>query len=679
MLYGCVQQPQGGQPTPTATPEPEAGGVKKFSSYDELERFVGASGGAETYGSGAVRTMVSESVQKSAGAAAPDMNADYSRTNIQVEGVDEADIVKTDGKYAYAVSGGKIFIVNAYPAASAKVLSVIAMNASVSEIFVNKDRLVAFGSAYGVEILSAGGRSIPAVSELAMPYRPYYSTQRTFVNVYDISDKTSPSLARNISIDGGYFDSRMVGDYVYAITNQPIYGKPVPMPVISYGGTEERVLATDVYYFGVPDSAYAFTNVVSINVLDGATASKTFLMGQSQTLFASASNIYIVYPKRFGEIDYVNRIIDGVILPAVPQLGSRISDIRNSSADRGEKMRQIEEALGEHLRSLNPEQAAVLMRGMQEKLAVLQNELAKEMEKTLVHRIAINGGSVKYETNGEVPGRVLNQFSMDEYDGYFRIATTTGSGPEQGNHMYVLDSGLKIAGKIEDLASGERIYSVRFLGSKAYMVTFRQTDPLFVIDLSSPNAPKVLGYLKIPGVSDYLHPYDETHIIGVGRDATDEGRMRGLKIALFDVSDFANPKEMSKYIIGERGTDSEALRDHKAFLFSREKNLLVIPVSGYAFRAVPMIEKPNAMPAPSYWQGAYVFSIDLTNGINYRGNVTHGDAMRYNYASQIRRSLYIGDVLYTVSQRMIKMNGLADLAEINRVELETETPPLPPE
>lgn len=672
LLYGCVQQPQGVQPTPT----PEAGGIKKFASYDELGSFVKASGGAEIYGTGAVRTMVAESVQKSAGApaGAPDMSTGYSKTNIQVEGVDEADIVKTDGKYVYAVSGGRIFIVDAYPAASAKVLSVIAINGSVSGIFVDKDRLVAFGSAYARDerVYTMQAEKAMSTAEKMAPYYPYYSTPRTFVNVYDISDRTSPSLARNISIDGSYFDSRMIGDYVYAITNQPVYGKPIPLPVISYGGTEERVLATDVYYFDVPDSAYAFTNVVSINVLDGSEpASKTFLMGQSQTLFASASNIYIVYPKRLGEIDYVNRIIDAVILPAVPLLSSRINGIRNSSADRSERMRQIEEALGEHLRSLNPEQAAVLMRGMQEKLAAMQGEIAKEMEKTFVHRIAIDGGRIEYKTNGEVPGRVLNQFSMDEYDGYFRIATTTGSDAEQSNHMYVLNADLKIAGKLEDLAAGERIYSVRFLGSKAYMVTFRQTDPLFVIDLSSPDAPRVLGYLKIPGVSDYLHPYDETHIIGVGRDATDEGRMKGLKIALFDVSDFANPKEMSKYIIGERGTDSEALRDHKAFLFSREKNLLAIPVSEY--RAG--MGAPEMRPWKSnYWQGAYVFRIDLTDGIKYKGGITHGDS------SQIRRSLYIGDVLYTVSQSMIRMNGLADLAEINAVELKiTDQPPRPPE
>jgi len=139
------------------------------------------------------------------------------------------------------------------------------------------------------------------------------------------------------------------------------------------------------------------------------------------------------------------------------------------------------------------------------------------------------------------------------------------------NNVYILDDNLKIVGTLEDLAPGESIYSARFLGDKGYMVTFRQMDPLFVIDVSVPDSPKVLGYLKIPGVSEYLHPYDENHVIGVGRDATAEGRMQGLKLSLFDVSDVANPKELSKYIIGNQGTYSEALNDHKSFLFNKER------------------------------------------------------------------------------------------------------------
>ncbi|MCX6818909.1 MAG: beta-propeller domain-containing protein [Candidatus Aenigmarchaeota archaeon] len=235
------------------------------------------------------------------------------------------------------------------------------------------------------------------------------------------------------------------------------------------------------------------------------------------------------------------------------------------------------------------------------------------------------------------------------------------------NHVYILDGDLNIVGKLEDLASGEQIYSARFIGNKGYMVTFRQIDPLYVIDLSDPANPKVLGFLKIPGVSDYLHPYDENHVIGLGRDATEEGRMQGMKLSLFDVTDVQNPTEVSKYMIGDRGTSSEALNDHKAFLFSKEKNLLIIPVS------LVEGEKWNA------WNGVYVFSLDLENGFVLKGKVTHSNQTEnetdyyYNdYQSQIRRSLYMDDMLYTISQKMIKMNMLTDMAEINNVSLPYE-------
>jgi uncharacterized secreted protein with C-terminal beta-propeller domain len=178
----------------------------------------------------------------------------------------------------------------------------------------------------------------------------------------------------------------------------------------------------------------------------------------------------------------------------------------------------------------------------------------------------------------------------------------------------------------------------------------------------------VLGYLKIPGVSDYLHPYDENHIIGVGMDATEEGRMKGMKLSLFDVTNVESPTEVSKYFIGDRGTSSEALSDHKAFLFSKAKNLLVIPVS--------LVEgdKWNA------WNGAYVFSLDLENGFVLKGRITHSNQTEnateygyyYDYQSQIRRSLYMDDMLYTISPKMIKMNTLTDLTEINNVSLPYE-------
>lgn len=695
---------------------------KKFSSQEELNSFVKENSQPGYYG-GIMTGSVSEiSAQKSAssdisqqssseaGAPASGGSVDYSQTNIQVAGVDEADIVKTDGKYIYAVSGSNVLILDAYPAENARIVSTLEFNGSVGEIYISGNRLVVFGQenyAYAMPQTKIAVGAPEIASESIM--RPYYYSPRTFIDVYDVSDKGSPVLARNISVDGNYYDSRMIGDYVYVIANRPVYnyGGPVPLPVLYSNSVAKEIPASEIYYFGMPDSSFIFTNIVSINTQNSEEpASKTFLMGYSQSMYASMGNIYIVYRKRVSELKIYDRLIDEIIIPLVPSdVQNKVSGIRNSNASSYDKMQQIGRTFEDYLGSLNPEQAAAIMKTAEQKAAAIQADVAKEMEKTVIHKISIDSGKIEYKTNGEVPGQPLNQFSMDENSGYFRIATTTSgnnwgivttgvvatgaiaeptvsvkttkpqvSGPQ--NHMYVLDGNLNIVGKIENLAGGETIYSVRFMGDKAYMVTFRRTDPLFVIDLSSPQNPKVLGYLKITGVSDYLHPYDDTHIIGVGRDASEEGRITGMKLSLFDVSDVANPREVSKYIIGGRGTDSEALHDHKAFLFSREKNLLVIPVSEYT--AIPAEGKPEWQWKTNYWQGAYVFNLDLANGFALKGRITHQNTTNsenyyYDWNSQIRRSLFIENTLYTVSNRMVKMNSLADLGEISRAEFPAQT------
>ena len=657
--------------------------LKKFSSYQELENFVKTN--TEGFGYGgvfgattmerAVASTTTGAAEQTAGEAAPSAagTEDYSTTNIQVAGVDEADIVKNDGKYIYVVSGKKVVIIDAYPAESSKILSEIQLNGTPQEIFINNNKLIIFGW----EDYYSSSVSIPEIGIVP----PRYYTQKTFTKVYDITDRANPVLKRNVSMDGNYYDSRMIGDYVYVIVNQPIYyggTEPIPLPVIQSNNVAKAIPVSDIYYFDFPDYSYIFTNILAINTQNDAEelSSKTFLMGYSENMYVSPNNIFIVYTKRLSELDFYDRIIDQAIMPAVPlDIQNKINAVRNSNISKYEKMQEIGKIFQDYIDSLNPEVAASVMKIVQEKMETVQTEIAKEMEKTVIHKISIYNGQIEYKTNGEVPGYTLNQFSMDEYNENFRIATTTGNWRSESlNHVYILDGNLKITGKLEDLAHGERIYSVRFLGDKGYLVTFRQIDPLFVIDLSNPINPQILGYLKIPGVSDYLHPYDETHIIGIGRDATEGGRIKGMKLSLFDVTDVSNPTEISKYIIGESGTYSEALNDHKAFMFSKSKNLLVIPVS------LSEGGKWNV------WQGAYVFNIDLVNGFSLKGRITHTnetvnetDYYYYDYLSQIRRSLYIDDVLYTVSSKMVKVNSLENLNEINKVELpyEQETYPYP--
>jgi uncharacterized secreted protein with C-terminal beta-propeller domain len=338
-----------------------------------------------------------------------------------------------------------------------------------------------------------------------------------------------------------------------------------------------------------------------------------------------------------------------------------------------DKERAIEDVLGEWFKGMEGQEVSDLEDEIQGLVEKAMKKISK-LQKTAIYKIELDGMDIDYVERGSVPGMLLDQFSMDEYEGYLRVATTTGDSwggslSESLNHLYVLDDKLEIVGSVEDLAEGERIYSSRFMDDRAYMVTFRQVDPLFVIDLSEPENPKVLGELKITGYSEYLHPYDEDHVIGIGKEASEEGRFEGVKVSLFDVSDVGNPVEVAKIEIGDRGTDSDALYDHKAVLFDKGKNLLVLPIDLYE------INKSNDMNwgwGEFVWQGAMVLDIS-PKGISERGRISHradeatDEGYWKQYQSSISRSLYMDDVLYTISQTKVKANYLDSLDEIKEV------------
>jgi hypothetical protein len=274
---------------------------------------------------------------------------------------------------------------------------------------------------------------------------------------------------------------------------------------------------------------------------------------------------------------------------------------------------------------------------------------------------------------GKVPGNELNQYSMDEYGEYFRIATTSWAEGFQHNSLYVLNMNLSIVGKL-NITFGENFHAARFMGDRCYLVTFKNTDPLFVINLTDPTFPTILGELNIPGYSDYLHPYDENHLIGVGKETVEaEGGnfawYQGIKISIFDVTNVSNPVQMSSVTIGDRGSDSPVLSDPKAFLFDKEKDLLVIPVT-VAKVDTSQYSSPSAYGTP-VWQGAYVYNVTLTYGLALGGKITHGENIGLPPSNlYVNRSLYIGNVLYTVSEGKIKLNSLVDLAFLKEVTLD---------
>ncbi len=560
---------------------------------------------------------------------------DYSTTNVQVEGVDEADVVKTDGEYIYQVNNQRIIISKAYPANEMKIAGTLDFKDqkfNPQEIYLHNDKMIVIGSYYN-EIIEPKTESNESNKRYIMPNN-YRNTVKAII--YDITNKEEAKKLREVEIEGNYISSRKIGESLYLVANKYIdYYTLEENEGITpyYRDTNEddeykNIDYKDIRYFpGIIEANYMIVAGIDLDNEEQKINIDTYL-GSGQNIYVSEENLYVAVSK----YDYGVKYESNTARITTPSL--------------------IAPSLLESSTETN----------------------------TLVYKFSINNSKITYLNKGEVPGTILNQFSMDESNGYFRIATTeqprwSVKGNMSSNNIYVLDDTMTISGKIEDIAPGEKIYSVRFIGDRGYVVTFKTVDPLFVIDLKDPTNPEILGALKIPGYSDYLHPYDENHIIGFGKDTVEikgNAYYLGMKLAIFDVSDVENPIQRFSEKIGDRGTDSELLKNHKALLFSKDKNLLAFPITVMKVNENEVTKKGVF---PQYgqfeFQGAYVYNIDLEKGFTLKGKITHlsdEDYLKagnygYDYNKQIERLIYIDDNLYTISNGMIKANDLKDLKE----------------
>lgn len=631
--------------------------MSTFSSYDELENFLknrtqnpSIYNLYSNYVVFATTPMLPNSLSVTpfslSGVVEKAATPQYSTTNIQVAGVDEADTAKNDGQYVYLLTGNNVSILKAYPADQAQLVStIVESDMTPVGIFVNGDRLAVLGThSNDTMIPYYNGQNLTSYSV------PYSMDITTYVKVYDISDRAHPELLTTYTASGDYFSSRMIGQYVYVVASQPAYyiveASPnvtidkFNIPTLGINGLTTEASPSEIYYSNTSDDYFQFTTIVALNIQNTmeSPSYKTLTLGGTSTIYVSLNNIYITFPKEGN---------------------------------------------------------------------------------TLIYRLHVENSTINPEAQGEVPGSVLNQYSMDEYNDYFRIATTnttwmtstinvtgtpivqgqfvnatgiwsgtnvtgpfvvvTFAAPATEHNVYLLDQNLTLVGRLENLAPNENLYSATFVGDRCYLVTFQKTDPLFVINLTDPTEPAVLGELRIPGFSDYLYPYDENHLIGVGKETVEAEQgyfawYQGVKVALFDVSNVSNPIQMANYAIGDRGSDSPVLSDPKAFLFDKSKNLLVIPV---LVAKIDQSQYPNAsaIPPSAYgqpvWQGAYVFNLTLSEGFVFRGGITHIENGTSIWDSNyyVQRSLYIENVLYTVSNAKVKLNSLDDLAFIKEIDI----------
>jgi len=602
---------------------PTAHALIPFTSYQDVQAFIRTSGCSSStpvlYNRGALTPGPTTSVFGANSNSASSQSPTHSETNQQVSGVDELDNVKNDGQYIYTITNNTVAIVQTYPATDARLLSRVNVSGTLQGIFVVGNRLVIVSEISGYSYpYYSGGAPLPALGtgasqpgNIAKIY-PIQFSGTTTLFVFDISNHANPMITTRVDVNGTLAGARLIGNDVYLVTTQPVfcYGK-ILLPEQIVNGQVVKATPTQVYHSDVVDQGYSFTTIVGFDTTrnNPSPSAKIYLIGTTSTIYVSLHDIYLTQP------------------------------------------------------------------------------IWSQSQQTILHRISIDGLAITYQATGAVPGHVLNQFSMDEYNGYLRIATTyccsQSGGPmplahapvsQQETNVYVLDRSLHSTGKLEGLSPGEQIYSARFVGDKAYLVTYKRTDPLFVIALQDPFRPAVLGQLDVTGVSDYLQPYDEMHLVGIGQAGTDVAwenavRFTGLKISLFNVTDPKQPTETSRYLIGGPGTSSPAINDHKAVLFDKTLSLLVIPVE---ITAQPQ-DTTYLYSYQPVWQGAYVFNITPDNGIIFKGGITHlqnGQLPTWQDNNLfITKTLYIGNVLYTISNNKVQMNSLSDLLEIGSVSL----------
>ncbi|MBM4388429.1 MAG: beta-propeller domain-containing protein, partial [Deltaproteobacteria bacterium] len=491
----------------------------------------------------------------------------------------------------------------------------------------------------------------------------------TKVTVFDVSDKTAPKLLRETYLEANYISSRMINDTMhfvgYSYVYEPYYyngcvdysGGGDVVPARTGGETAQKAAMTEgeaspYYYDGkcMPQDEYVQKyqeKLGDVNYNDLLPKYYDIVYGdnseeKSKDIICSCDNFY------------KPSVINGKDIVSVISFNLKTGDF-NSTAIVGQ--------WGTLYASLDSLYFASYV--FDYWVYAQDGEKDKYEESSTIHKFDItsNPDKAEYAASGKVSGQILNQFSMSEYDGFFRVATTENqfwfnSGEtESKNNVFVLKengSSLDVVGSITGIAPTERIYSARFIKRKGYLVTFRQVDPLYTIDLADAYNPKIVGELKVPGFSTYLHPMGDNHLLAIGRDATNEGQVKGLKLSVFDIGDFKDPKEQHNVVLGKDwGTNSEAAYNHKAFNYFASKDILMIPLSYYNWN--------EDWTYADNFNGLIVFKVTIENGFEEIGKIDHKDFYSESpeknwcyYNVGVRRSIIMDDYIYSLSDWGLK-------------------------
>lgn len=653
LLPGCSTDP-------VSSPLRDGGyTLSRFSDCGEMKAWIAASWTEELlqgrYGYG---YDVLESDGSGSSGGTP---TSYSETNVQEAGVDEPDLVKTDGEFLYITHGSSFSIVKSWPAEETALLSTLDLDAQPFALFLSGDRAAVLASAWSYNY--DGGREtyygyyegVGDVPDWSGDLDRYYSSS-TKVFIVDISDRAAPELLREVDLEGWYTDARMIGADMYLVTNR-YASLPDELYDLVYGGLElpAPTWGDEALSEAVMAEARA---LLFPHVLEAVMA-----MDEAELLPEQRDRL----PGEEGELELLTECTDVYRPDGLSSPGTlALTHIDLAEGEAGSP------ATGLGLLSYGWEVYASL-----DNLYISQTSgwwwgWGGDTLETHVHKFELDGADTRYAASGSVQGYLLNNYSMSEHDGYLRMATTDAgwwwgdTETEQANHVFVLeDAGgeLSTVGHLGGLAPGEQIYAMRFMGEVGYMVTFIQVDPLFTLDLSDPRDPRVVGELKIPGYSSYLHPAGPDHLLAVGMDGTEDGTILGFQVSLFDISDLAKPTLASKLLLSsDDWSYSEALWDPHAFTYFADT--LSVPVYTY--------------DEGVDFSGLWVLDVDLEAAtLSEIGKVGHGDLASlsecpddpyddcYDYGDYawMRRSVVIEDWLYSLSSYGIKVTPLRDPAD----------------
>lgn len=628
--------------------------IRKFSSEDDFKNYLAAASNQNAFyggfgrGGAANREMAPMDMKSASGAGrgAPER---VSQTNIQVIGIDEPDIVKTDGKEIYfssqprfyplmrgqantgisledrkmimppyPIPGGETKIIKAFPPAD---LAIDGKIDKQGDLLLDKNILIVF---------STSG---------------FYGSKSEIIG-YDVSNPAYPQKRWNLELEenSAIIASRLYNHKVYLVLKNAINEfQPCPIKPLASTSPSEKPLTIDcgeIYHPVRPIPVDATYVALILDPNAGGKIEKTVsFVGSSgsSVIYVSENAIYASYTYNESVAKFFSGFIaeNPNLFPL--WLAEKVKKLEDYDISENSKFSELVELLQKHNNSLSADERLKAQSEIQNRMSEYYKRHKRDLEKTGIFKIDLDKFQIK--ASGTVPGRFLNNFAMDEYQGNLRAATTIGGqwwgflggleGSATVNDVYVLDKNLKTLGSVKDLGETEQIYSVRFVEDKGYVVTFRQTDPFFVLDLANSKNPQMAGELKIPGYSSYLHPLDQSRVLGIGMEGSK------VKISLFDVSDKNNPSEADKYILDEYW--SEVANNYHAFLLDKKHSVFFLPAS----------------------KGGYIFSYE-------NNKLTLEKAVSQN---SVKRAIYINDYLYIIGEDEITVLNEIDWQKISELKL----------